>query len=224
MSGTASLPQSLGYRQATPDTRVQTCVRHTFLQMHPRSLSPLPLLLLLLLRMRMRCHPCTVNDAPQVITPAAATITQGMSGFVDLLAGAIDEEGDPMTAEIVSSPTVGFLSSSAPDNKWLYTGTPSSFGTLSFTYVVKDNKGATSATATGTLNVRWVADDGALALVLLDLDALLNICHCVPTVFCCPAHCISPFMHPSTRSLAGLVAHSVISLIAVTCAQAGQPE
>lgn len=66
-----------------------------------------------------------------------------------------DPDGDTFTAELVASTTHGTLTLSA-DGSFIYTPTTGYVGTDSFTYKVKDSKGAYSNVATVTINVTAV--------------------------------------------------------------------
>lgn len=101
-----------------------------------------------------------VNSPPQ-----AASITYNVVennplavGAPGLLSGSVSPEGLPLTPLLVSGPTHGTLASSTlpSDGSFTYTPAAGYTGTDSFTYILQDSNGLTSAPATVTLDVQDV--------------------------------------------------------------------
>ncbi len=105
-----------------------------------------------------------VNDVP-VATAQSVTVTEDMAQGITLT--GTDVEGSPLTHTVVTQPTKGVLSGTAPN--LVYTPNANATGTDSFTFKVNDGS-ADSATATVTITISpvndaptWVAD-GSTAL------------------------------------------------------------
>lgn len=99
-----------------------------------------------------------VNDAP-VALPATMTVTEDGAVWVtdpSLLDGAIDPEGDPITAEL-AGPAANGTVTVEPDGSYIYTPDPDFFGTDEFAFRATDGSTA-SAPATVTVTVTPVND------------------------------------------------------------------
>src|SRR6185437_9534302 len=94
-----------------------------------------------------------VEIAP-TLADSSATLNEGSSANLNLLASATDVNGDPVTAAIVTPPTHGTVTHNS-DGTWTYTPSQHFFGTDTFTYEVSDGT-AESNVATVTLNVTQV--------------------------------------------------------------------
>ncbi len=77
---------------------------------------------------------------------------------INVLANDSDAGGalDPATVTLVTPPATGTATVNSSTGAITYLPAPNSFGTLSFSYTVKDNVGAVSAPATVTITVRVV--------------------------------------------------------------------
>jgi len=93
-------------------------------------------------------------EIPPTLANSSATLNEGSSANLNLLASATDVNGDPVTAAIVTPPAHGAVTQNA-DGTWTYTPSQHFFGTDSFTYVVNDGQAASNL-ATVTLNVTQV--------------------------------------------------------------------
>ena len=89
-----------------------------------------------------------VTNNPPVTYGQTVDTTQNTSVAITLIAA--DPDGDPLTYMIASAPANGIVSGTGPDI--IYTPNTDFTGADTFTYEVKDSKGAT-ATATMTINV-----------------------------------------------------------------------
>ena len=98
----------------------------------------------------------TVNkvEIPPTLANSSATLNEGSSATLSLLASATDVNGDPVTAAIVTPPAHGTVTRNA-DGTWTYTPSQHFFGTDTFTYTVSDGQEASNV-ATVTLNVTQV--------------------------------------------------------------------
>jgi hypothetical protein len=76
--------------------------------------------------------------------PLTASVADGV------LANDSDPEGDAMTASLVTGPASGTLSFNS-DGSFVYTSSPSFFGSVTFTYQV--SAGGATDTAMVTINV-----------------------------------------------------------------------
>jgi VCBS repeat-containing protein len=113
----------------------------------------------------------SVNDAP-VATPASVTLAEDTS--TNLVLTGTDVDGDALTFTIVTGPTHGTLSGTAPN--LVYTPATNYFGGDSFTFTVGDGQ-TSSAPATVTITVTSV-DDAPVATpasVTLAEDSSANI-------------------------------------------------
>ncbi len=93
-------------------------------------------------------------EVPPTLTNSSATLNEGSSTTLNLLASATDVNGDPVTAAIVTPPAHGTVTQNA-DGTWTYTPSQFFFGTDTFTYVVSDGQAASNV-ATVTINVTQV--------------------------------------------------------------------
>ncbi len=100
-----------------------------------------------------------VNDAPIAGDDAYQTAknTPLVVAAPGLLANDGDEDGDPLTAAVITGPTAGSVTVS-PDGSFTYTPTPGYTGTDSFTYSAGD--GATSTTGTVDVQVGAITTPG----------------------------------------------------------------
>ena len=103
-----------------------------------------------------------VNDPPVAADDSYSTnedtpLTVAAPG---VLGNDTDADGDPLTAQVVTAPTLGTLTLN-PDGSFTYTPTANASGTDSFTYDATD--GPSSDTATVTITVTPV-NDAPLAL------------------------------------------------------------
>jgi cysteine-rich repeat protein len=101
-----------------------------------------------------------VNDAPVALpdsyeTPQGVSLTVAAPG---VLANDTDVEGDPLTAVLVSQPSVGSVTLSA-NGGFTFTAPPTFAGTTSFTYQANDGQ-ALSAARSVTIRVIAVCGDG----------------------------------------------------------------
>ncbi|MFC7229663.1 Ig-like domain-containing protein [Salinirubellus salinus] len=96
----------------------------------------------------------TSNTAPTALDDAAS-VTQGDSVDVDVLANDSDSDGtlDPSSVTIVSQPSNGSVSVNTSTGIVTYTHDGSTTTTDSFTYTVDDDDGATSNEATVSIDV-----------------------------------------------------------------------
>ena len=94
-----------------------------------------------------------VNDPP-VATNVSANTTEDNATGVTLVATDID--GDTLNYSVVSAPTKGVLSGTAPS--LTYTPNPNENGVDSFTFKATDPSNANSNTATATINIAAVND------------------------------------------------------------------
>lgn len=119
-----------------------------------------------------------VNDAPMA---AAQLVTTAEDRPVGILLSATDKDGDPLTYRIVSAPTKGSLSGTAPN--LIYTPHPNLHGTDSFSFRANDGT-VNSNTATVSITITAVNDapvataqlvttaaDQAVAIALSATDA-----------------------------------------------------
>jgi hypothetical protein len=74
-----------------------------------------------------------------------------MAAMINLLGGATDPNGDPLTVMLISNPAHGTLQQSG--SQWIFTPADGYTGPDSFVYVVTDGAGATSPAATATFNI-----------------------------------------------------------------------
>jgi hypothetical protein len=77
----------------------------------------------------------SVNDAP-VANPQSVSTSEDMP--IDIILTGSDPDGDPLTFTVVSSPTYGTLSGTAPN--LIYTPAPGYIGLDSFSFVVNDDE------------------------------------------------------------------------------------
>ncbi|WP_157359932.1 tandem-95 repeat protein [Caldimonas brevitalea] len=132
---------------------------------------------------RMTVRP--VNDLP-VVQDITSSVEEDGSVHLDLVAGAIDVDGDSLAPVIVAAPAHGVLTTDA-EGRYTYTPAPDFHGSDSFTYRISDGQGE-SQVATVWLTVMPVndapvvadqaatlAEDGSLRVDLLagaqDVDA-----------------------------------------------------
>ncbi|WP_076072942.1 tandem-95 repeat protein [Sphingomonas montana] len=94
------------------------------------------------------------NTAPNAIADAF-TLDEDSSLSASVLANDTDDEGDALSASLVSGPTHGAVALNA-DGSFTYTPDADYFGTDSFVYAASD--GSASAQATVSLTVRDVAE------------------------------------------------------------------
>ncbi len=91
-----------------------------------------------------------VNDSPTVVTPQAyGTPEETALNIPNVLAGAIDPEGDPITLVGTSDPAHGTVTCTAA-GACTYTPDLNFTGTDSFTFTAADNHGGT---VIGTVNI-----------------------------------------------------------------------
>jgi serine/threonine protein phosphatase PrpC len=88
-----------------------------------------------------------VNDAP-IANTAVSTVAEGGAVVVDVLAGAMDPDGDALAVSAVTQPAHGTVTLVA--GVVTYTPAPDYDGSDAFTYTVSDGHGGT---ATGTVTV-----------------------------------------------------------------------
>ena len=109
-------------------------------------------------------HVTPVNDPPSA-APVTVTVTAGGTVSFDLLAGAIDIDGDSLTVESYTQPSHGTVTCT-PAGSCTYVPAPGYVGPDSFTFVVTDGKAATAglagdgslaATAQGTVSITVTA-------------------------------------------------------------------
>jgi len=108
-----------------------------------------------------------VNDAPVAVDDSYAmdedtTLTIAAPG---VLANDTDADGDALTAELVTAPTVGTLTLNA-DGSFTYTPPANYFGTVTFTYRADDSF-VSSAPATVTITIADVSDIRYLYLPMI---------------------------------------------------------
>ncbi len=95
----------------------------------------------------------SLNQAPVVVDHEYRTVKDRLLQVPaqnGLLAGATDQDGDPLTAAVVGAPPTGLAVSS--DGSFTYTPPTGFVGTVTFSYVANDGK-VNSQPATVTLNV-----------------------------------------------------------------------
>jgi Bacterial Ig domain/Cadherin domain len=80
-----------------------------------------------------------VNEAPTAVTDPASVV-EGSSAFVNVLANDADPEDDELTVASATTPSQG-TASIQPDNTILYTPDPGACGVDSFEYTVEDEAG-----------------------------------------------------------------------------------
>ena len=102
----------------------------------------------------------TVNDTPLA---AAQLVTTAEDRPVGILLSATDKDGDPLSYRVVSAPTKGTLSGTAPN--LIYTPHPEMTGTDSFSFRANDGK-LDSNTATVSISITPV-NDAPLAVAQL---------------------------------------------------------
>lgn len=95
-----------------------------------------------------------VEDAPIAVTETVSVWEDSVDAPITLR--GTDAEGDPITFTLLSSPTHGTLSGTAPNFR--YTPEPNFHGPDSFTFKVNDGK-QDSAVGTFTVHVDWVIDE-----------------------------------------------------------------
>lgn len=103
----------------------------------------------------LRVDVTPVNDAP-VVPAATATVAEDTPQVIDLLAGATDADGDPLTVTglDLSGVTTGTVTDNG-DGTITYTPNPDAEGTDTILYTVSDGTTATD----GTLTVEVVGED-----------------------------------------------------------------
>jgi VCBS repeat-containing protein len=106
-----------------------------------------------------------VNDAP---VAAAQLVTTAEDRPVGILLSATDKDGDPLTYLIVSAPTKGSLSGTAPN--LIYTPHPNLHGTDSFSFRANDGT-VNSNTATVSITITAVNDAPVAAAQLVTTAA-----------------------------------------------------
>ncbi|HEY3282266.1 MAG TPA: Ig-like domain-containing protein [Armatimonadota bacterium] len=89
-----------------------------------------------------------VNDPP-VAAADSASVLEGQSVSIDVLANDTDPEGDPLTAALAAAPSHG-TATAAVGGSFSYTPAPGYHGVDTFTYTASDGHGGT---ATGTVTV-----------------------------------------------------------------------
>jgi hypothetical protein len=121
----------------------------------------------------------TLPNRPPVAAPDAAATTAGTAVTIDVLANDSDPDGDSLRLAGMSLPGHGTLAL-APGQRFLYTPAAGFIGSDSFTYSVRDSKGAR---ATGTVSVEVdrantapaaVPDSAATSGEPVTLDLLAN--------------------------------------------------
>jgi hypothetical protein len=121
----------------------------------------------------------TLPNQPPVAAPDAAATTAGTAVTIDVLANDSDPDGDSLRLAGMSLPGHGTLAL-APGQRFLYTPAAGFIGSDSFTYSVRDSKGAR---ATGTVSVEVdrantapaaVPDSAATSGEPVTLDLLAN--------------------------------------------------
>ena len=97
-----------------------------------------------------------VNNPP-VASAIQLNLNQGAVNSAVTLTGSDPDAGDTITYQVVTQPTKGTLSGTAPNLTYTHTGSRSnSSDTDSFTFKVVDSKGASSAVAAVTLTLKSV--------------------------------------------------------------------
>ena len=105
------------------------------------------------------------NDAPVAAAQLASTLEDTAVG---VLLSASDRDGDALSCRIISSPTKGSLSGTAPN--LTYTPNPNANGPDSFSFRANDGK-ADSNTATVSINISAVNDAPVAASQLIAANA-----------------------------------------------------
>ena len=108
----------------------------------------------------------TVNDFPVAVNDVAFT-NKGNAVTINVLANDTDPDGtlDPTTVTVGTGPSNGTTSVNPATGAVTYTPNASFFGNDTFTYTVKDNRGAISNAATVTVEVNSppiAVNDGAI--------------------------------------------------------------
>ncbi len=98
-----------------------------------------------------------IINAPPVAGNDAAATTEDVPVTVTVLANDTDADGTIASGELVAAPANGTLVLNA-NNTVTYTPRPNFFGTDAFTYIIRDNLGTVSNTATVTITVTPVPD------------------------------------------------------------------
>ena len=104
-----------------------------------------------------------VNDGPPVATNDAATVNEGASTAITVLANDTDPDGNatinPATVQVLTGPANGTTSVNTTTGVVTYQSNGAEVTSDSFTYTVKDNSSAVSTTATVNITITPV-DDG----------------------------------------------------------------
>ena len=108
----------------------------------------------------------SIANNPPVAYGQTVDTTQNTSVAITLIAA--DPDGDPLTYTIASAPANGIVSGTGPDIT--YTPNTDFTGADTFTYEVKDSKGAT-ATATVTINVEPTVAPARTVDVVVQMSA-----------------------------------------------------
>jgi hypothetical protein len=113
------------------------------------------------------------NNPPVAVDDTAVT-NQGAAVVLNVTANDTDDDGniDPTTVTIVTGPNSGTVNVNATTGAVTYTPAATFFGTVSFTYTVNDNDGATSNVATVRVTVTPAPDQDFVSAVkqILTLD------------------------------------------------------
>ncbi|NEQ21970.1 MAG: tandem-95 repeat protein [Microcoleus sp. SIO2G3] len=115
------------------------------------------------------------NYAP-ITNDEVATLTEGNSITLDVLANATDADGDALTVGSFTNPTYGTLVQNE-DGTFTYTAPLNFSGADSFTYTVSDAYGGTSELATVSLTVNPLNLEGTAAsetLIGTSTDNIIN--------------------------------------------------
>jgi glucose/arabinose dehydrogenase/uncharacterized beta-barrel protein YwiB (DUF1934 family) len=101
----------------------------------------------------------TTNEAPTA-SDNSASVTAGESTTVDVLANDEDPDGnlDASSVSIVDQPSTGTVSVDSSTGEITYDAPDDASGTVTFTYTVADDDGATSDAATVTVTVNAPTD------------------------------------------------------------------
>lgn len=109
----------------------------------------------------------SVNDAPTVEN-IAQTIDEDNSVTIDVLANAVDIDGDILTIDSIGSAQNGSVE--IIDGKIKYTPNANYFGSDNFEFTIKDSSGAV-VTKTVTLNINSVNDAPTVAAIIENVSA-----------------------------------------------------
>lgn len=112
-----------------------------------------------------------INDAP-IANPQSVSVLE--DGYIAITLTATDPEGDPLTYAVLSGPSNGVLTGTAPN--LIYTPTPNYFGSDSFTFIANDGY-LNSNIATVSITVINVNDapTADAQSVVVDQDGYLAI-------------------------------------------------